>query len=76
MKAIDYYCKIDRERTSLHIASDEMIRHAAEEMSDLFDIMDDYANQRVIEELEDITTINPKYMLRFIHNRIEELKQE
>ena len=35
-----------------------------------------YANKRVIEELEDITTVNPKYMLRFIHNRIEELKQD
>ena len=79
MEAIDYYCKVERERTPLHIADDETIRHTAEDMLDLFDIMEQYANQRVIEELERILetvalTVNPYIIRGVISEAIKQLK--
>lgn len=80
MEAIDYYCKVERERTPLHIADDETIRHTAEDMLDLFDIMEQYANQRVVDELENIpyfdAPLSKEEMVtsNYITQRIKELR--
>jgi hypothetical protein len=39
-------------------------------------ILEEQSNQRVIEELEDVSTVNPKHIHNFVVNRIQELKQE
>ena len=60
---------------NMSISTDKYVREKPHLREWIIDSMEEYANQRVIEELEDSLTCHPDYRDRHINKRINKLKQ-